>query len=342
MQNLKLPYESSPFRPEDFLVLVVDDVRQNLKVVGTMLDQVGYQTTFSTSGYQALERVEMACPDLIILDLMMPGISGLDVCQTLMSNPKYREIPVIFLTASHRQDHLLKAFEVGAVDYVTKPFNAAELLARVRTHLELKHTRDQLRRALTELQRMATTDFLTGTLNRWRFFEAVQQEFERSRRYGKEFALLMIDIDRFKQINDTHGHLVGDEVLKRLAAAIQQSLRQVDYFGRYGGEEFSVLLPETELEQAQQVGDRLRSLVSSLEILVDEQVTSITVSIGITTYDPKDVNIDAVFERADQALYQAKRTGRNRCCVYSEHPPALFNEPQRVSGSEETLGADPR
>ena len=140
-----------PFNPEEFLILVVDDVSKNLQVVGSMLDEVGYATTFATSGKQAIERVQTAKPDLIMLDLMMPEMDGMEVCTQLKNNWEQRDIPVIFLTASHEQDHLLQAFEIGAVDYVTKPFNALELLARVKTHLELKSTRDRLQRTMTEL-----------------------------------------------------------------------------------------------------------------------------------------------------------------------------------------------
>jgi CheY-like chemotaxis protein/HPt (histidine-containing phosphotransfer) domain-containing protein len=139
------------FNPQEFLVLIVDDVSKNLQVVGSILDDAGYSTTFAPSGRQALERVETASPDLILLDLMMPEMDGLQVCEHLKAEPKWQEIPIIFLTASHEKEHLLLAFEKGAVDYVTKPFNSAELLARVKTHLELKHTRDELKKTIVEL-----------------------------------------------------------------------------------------------------------------------------------------------------------------------------------------------
>ena len=318
MQSPDLESLAPSFQPQNFLVLVVDDLRQNLKIVGTMLDEAGYGTTFSTSGPQALERVQAARPDLIVLDLMMPDMSGLDVCRTLKANPEFREIPIIFLTASHRQDHLLKAFELGAVDYVTKPFSSAELLARVRTHLELKHTRDQLHLVLSEVQRMATIDSLTGVLNRRCLFDLAKREFERSQRYGSVFTLLMLDVDHFKRINDTYGHMVGDEVLKSLTQAIQRSLRQVDQFGRYGGEEFVIVLPESPLNIARQVGDRLRIISSQLSIPTKSDPISLTVSIGIAAYDPNDKAVEDIFERADRALYQAKAKGRDRCCVWEE------------------------
>ena len=318
MQSPDLESLAPSFQPQNFLVLVVDDLRQNLKIVGTMLDEAGYGTTFSTSGPQALERVQAARPDLIVLDLMMPDMSGLDVCRTLKANPEFREIPIIFLTASHRQDHLLKAFELGAVDYVTKPFSSAELLARVRTHLELKHTRDQLHLVLSEVQRMATIDSLTGVLNRRCLFDLAKREFERSQRYGSVFTLLMLDVDHFKRINDTYGHMVGDEVLKSLTQAIQRSLRQVDQFGRYGGEEFVIVLPESPLNIARQVGDRLRTISSQLSIPTKTDPISLTVSIGIAAYNPQDKAVEDIFERADRALYQAKAKGRDRCCVWEE------------------------
>lgn len=318
MQSPDLESLTPSFQPQNFLVLVVDDLRQNLKIVGTMLDEAGYGTTFSTSGPQALERVQAARPDLIVLDLMMPDMSGLDVCRTLKANPEFREIPIIFLTASHRQDHLLKAFELGAVDYVTKPFSSAELLARVRTHLELKHTRDQLHLVLSEVQRMATIDSLTGVLNRRCLFDLAKREFERSQRYGSVFTLLMLDVDHFKRINDTYGHMVGDEVLKSLTQAIQRSLRQVDQFGRYGGEEFVIVLPESPLNIARQVGDRLRTISSQLSIPTKTDPISLTVSIGIAAYNPQDKAVEDIFERADRALYQAKAKGRDRCCVWEE------------------------
>ncbi len=318
MQSPDLESLTPSFQPQNFLVLVVDDLRQNLKIVGTMLDEAGYGTTFSTSGPQALERVQAARPDLIVLDLMMPDMSGLDVCRTLKANPEFREIPIIFLTASHRQDHLLKAFELGAVDYVTKPFSSAELLARVRTHLELKHTRDQLQLVLSEVQRMATIDSLTGVLNRRCLFDLAKREFERSQRYGSVFTLLMLDVDHFKRINDTYGHMVGDEVLKSLTQAIQRSLRQVDQFGRYGGEEFVIVLPESPLNIARQVGDRLRTISSQLSIPTKTDPISLTVSIGIAAYNPQDKAVEDIFERADRALYQAKAKGRDRCCVWEE------------------------
>ncbi len=310
----------TPFYAQDFLILVVDDVSQNLQVLGEMLEQVGYETTFAVSGYQALERVKTAKPDLILLDLMMPEMNGLEVCEKLQVNPGLAEIPVIFLTASQEQAHLLLAFEKGAVDYVTKPFNAPELLARVRTHLELKYTRDKLKELLQEqeklskeLERLATTDPLTGVWNRRHLFALAEQEINRAARYQKPFSILMIDIDKFKQINDNYGHSIGDEVLIIMAKVTLQCLRKADFFGRFGGEEFVAVLPETNMDEAAIAADRIRQDIAKIVIYSqqDNQI-NITVSIGIATYSSEDQTIDTIMQRADQALYLAKSQGRNR------------------------------
>jgi diguanylate cyclase (GGDEF)-like protein len=318
--------KSSSFQPENFLILVVDDIPQNLKVVGSMLDGVGYATTFAAGGQQALERVTRACPDLILLDLMMPEIDGLEVCRRLKANPQLRDIPIIFLTASHEQEHLVSAFQLGAVDYITKPFRKLELLARVRTHLELKHTTDQLKCALAELERLAHVDPLTDILNRRSLFAAVEQEFNRASRYNAPFSLLMLDVDHFKQINDKYGHAVGDRALIALTKVVSDALRKVDVLGRYGGEEFVVMLPQTESQQALAVAHRIRLLVEAMAISMQEENQTrldaeklhITISVGVSTYRPGDTLVDKIFERADRALYCAKDAGRNTCRTCNE------------------------
>lgn len=307
------------FKPEEFLILVVDDVNQNLQVVGEILEKVGYGTTFATSGMQAIERIKTANPDLILLDLMMPGINGLEVCEKIKSHSEFVNIPIIFLTASQDENHLLEAFEKGAVDYVTKPFKTPELLARVRTHLELKYTRDQFKKLLDEqailteeLEKLATTDPLTGVWNRRHLFALAEREITRVHRYNRPLSLLIIDIDRFKVINDTYGHAGGDEVLAILAKTVLNCLRKSDLFGRFGGEEFVAFLPETTLQTAVAAAERIRENLANIVISVYEQQIRITVSIGVASYQKEDLTIDALLQRADKALYQAKNQGRNQ------------------------------
>ncbi len=308
-----------PFNPKEFLVLIVDDVRSNLKVVGAILDRVGYSTTFATSGQQAFERMKKSKPDLILLDVMMPEMDGIEVCKQIKGMSQYEEIPIIFVTASHENKTIMEAFEQGAVDYITKPFYSGELLARVKIHLELKYTRDELKKTLISLNTLATIDGLTGVFNRRHLFILAEQEFHRVRRYGSSFSVFILDVDHFKQINDNYGHNIGDETLKSLAITTQELLRKVDLFGRFGGEEFVVFLPETDIDQALQVAERIRQKIANLNLEFDSKILPITVSIGLATYVSTDPTIDEMLKRADLALYEAKRGGRNQVVVYDEN-----------------------
>lgn len=305
--------------PESFIILVVDDVSYNLSVIGSILEEAGYDTTFAASGPQALERLENVIPDLILLDLMMPGMSGLEVCKILKARQEWAELPIIFLTANQDKESLLQAFEEGAVDYITKPFHVPELLARVRLHLELKETRDRLNKALKEqarlteaLQRLAHIDPLTEVWNRRYLEELAQREFTRAKRYERLFSVLMLDIDYFKKINDTYGHAIGDEALKHLVKVTLNNLRKTDYLGRFGGEEFIAILPETDRVTAWDVAERLRQAIADTLVPHPTDIIQIAVSIGVATYHPSDREFNNILSRSDKALYEAKKQGRNR------------------------------
>ncbi|MGB3514597.1 MAG: diguanylate cyclase [Microcoleaceae cyanobacterium] len=314
--------QGESFNPKQFLILVVDDVATNLKLLRVILEPIGYSLTFAMGGHQALERVTVFKPDLILLDLMMPEMDGLEVCQRLKSNPKYADIPIIFLTANYDKTNLITAFELGAIDYISKPFNHAELLARVRNHLLLKYTIDRLKatqielqNALTEIREIANTDPLTGILNRRSLFEIANQEFNRVNRYNLPFSILLLDLDHFKQVNDNYGHLVGDMALCAVVKKINQGIRKVDFLGRYGGEEFIAVLPETNAEQALILAERIRELVASSSIDIEKESLKLTLSIGVTSYHPNDRSIEDMISRADKGVYQAKKLGRNKCCL---------------------------
>lgn len=309
------------FNPKEFLVLIVDDARSNLKVVGAILDSVGYSTTFATSGEQAFERMKKSKPDLILMDIMMPEMDGIEICKKIKEISEYQEIPIIFLTASHEHKMLMEAFKQGAVDYITKPFNSGELLARVKIHLELKSTRDELKKTLIQLNKLATTDGLTGVFNRRHLLVLAEQEFNRTRRYDDSFSVLMLDVDHFKLINDTYGHNVGDETLKAIAKATQDMLRDVDLFGRFGGEEFVAFLPETNQDAALTRAEKIRQNIANLNLKLEGNFLSVTVSIGVASNLANDANIDAILKRADLALYEAKRRGRNQVVVYQDNFP---------------------
>jgi diguanylate cyclase (GGDEF)-like protein len=256
--------------------------------------------------------VQSAKPDLILLDLMMPEITGIEVCKTLKSDRLYHNLPIIFLTASNEQNDLVKAFEEGAVDYITKPFQKYELLARVKTHLELKQIRDQLEKAYSQLESLVSTDYLTGISNRRHLFQLGEKEFSRARRYHRPLSVLMLDLDHFKKINDTYGHDIGDETLKIVARTIKDCLRSVDGFGRFGGEEFVVFLPETEIEAAGKVGDRIRQAIAAMSIQIEEATVQVTISVGVASMTEQDQALYHILKRADRALFQAKHQGRNQ------------------------------
>jgi diguanylate cyclase (GGDEF)-like protein len=301
------------FIPEDFLILIIDDITENLKVVGTMLDEAGYNTTFATSGYQGLNRLKNNRIDLILLDLMMPEMDGLQFCQYLKNDPEIQEIPIIFLTANQEQDNLVNAFESGAVDYITKPFIKNELLARVKTHLTLKQTTDNLKSALLQLQQLSQLDPLTQILNRRSFFEFAEVQFNQAIRDKTIFALLIADLDHFKQINDNYGHLIGDRTLITFTSVVGNYIKKGDHFGRYGGEEFVILLPETNLKDALKIAQGICYLIADLSIPTEKGNLQITVSIGVAVSAPQDTRIEDIFDRADKSLYQAKALGRNTC-----------------------------
>lgn len=314
--------KQEPFQPENYYILVVDDISTNLKLLRLILEPIGYSLAFAKGGYQAIEKVKASKPDLILLDLMMPEINGLEVCKQLKSDPEYANIPIIFITASNEQEHIVKAFELGAVDYINKPFKRAELFARIRNHLLLKHTIDklkstqiELKNALAEVQKIANTDPLTKALSRRRLFNLGYQEFNRVSIYGKALSILLMDLDNFKKINDNYGHQAGDKALCRVVKSIKNTIRNVDFLGRYGGEEFMAILPETNGKKALILAEEIRKMVSSNIIKTEKGSILLTISIGVSTYSAKDQSLDDIISRADKAVYQAKQQGRNKCCL---------------------------
>jgi len=309
--------------PENCLILVVDDILLNLQFIAEVLESAGYEITLASSGKQAIERMQLVRPDLILLDLMMPDMNGFEVCDEIKSDLSLADIPIIFITASNEEEDVLQAFDKGAVDYIVKPFNTHELLARIRTHLELRYTQCQLKKMLQEqkelirnLEKLANTDSLTGVWNRRYLLNIAEKETQRSRRYNRPLSVLMIDIDHFKNVNDTYGHAVGDDVLMTMTETIINYLRNLDILGRFGGEEFVVLLPETDNKAAVITAERIRVNIEQINIPVDGKSVSITVSIGVASYQKGDANIDALIQRADAALYQAKNQGRNRVVTH--------------------------
>lgn len=441
-----------------YAILVIDDTPDNLRFLAKLLKEKGYRVRLARDGQTGLMSATASVPDLILLDIMMPDLDGYEVCRRLKSQPQTQAIPVIFISALDAVLDKVKAFAVGGVDYISKPFQVEEVLARIETHLTLRNLGRQLeaqntrlqeqvvvhqeieqlvrdreamlramsdaahdafmmidgqdrvifwnraaekmfgyskaeamgrslhalitlpddqRKALAGLQhfvqtgqgsvldsvmeftavrkngeqfpveravaafqmgeewyavgslrditerkqadaqlhRMAETDGLTGIYNRRHFLHLAELELERVTRHQHNLAFLMIDVDRFKSINDTYGHSVGDKVLQRLTQVMRESLRKIDIFGRLGGEEFAVLMPQTDEQQARHAAERLREAVQQSRVVIAQGEVTFTVSIGIQALSTEADTLDLLMKRADEALYQAKEGGRNQVVI---------------------------
>jgi len=283
-------------------ILIVDDDAQNIKVAASALDCLDLSIGFAKSGLEALARLKQTEFDLILLDVMMPGMDGFEVCLKLKENSLTDKIPVLFLTAKTDDNSIEKAYEVGAHDYISKPFRPRELIARVKSQL------NQLE-LLRNLEYMATRDSLTGIYNRRMFFQLGESLFAES---ALQLVVLMIDIDFFKRINDAYGHQVGDQVLKAISETIESSLPANAIFGRIGGEEFAILLQVSEGE-AMQLAETMRERVAgfSMDSATGDSFNC-TISIGLGVKKDYLVSLDMLLKVADDMLYQAKKQGRNR------------------------------
>lgn len=301
---------------EKFRILIVDDERPNIQVLNAIL-QDHYEISVALSGAQAVKRAfGEKKPDLILLDIQMPDIDGFEVCRQLQEHPDTRDIPVIFITAKSKEKDEEQGLELGAVDYITKPFGPAVVLARIRVHLELKRKRDILKN-------LSNKDGLTSIANRRRFEEFFHFEWQRSIRNGDPIALIMADIDHFKLYNDHYGHAAGDECLREVARAMSGIVsRQTDLVARYGGEEFACVLTSTDLEGAKSVAQKIRMGVQELGIphAFSQMAPVVTLSLGVASCIPqRDAQSPHdLFLAADKALYKAKSLGRNRVAVPGE------------------------
>jgi diguanylate cyclase (GGDEF)-like protein len=254
--------------------------------------------------------------DVILCDLEMPGMDGLKFLGMLGSRNELRDIPVIMLTGREEKEQKVRGLERGASDYITKPFDAGELIARVKVQLKIKILQDNLKEQNRKLEELSNTDPLTQLANRRFLMKALEKEFHRSERNGNALALVMADIDHFKKINDNYGHQVGDVVLKAVAGAVSENLREYDLAARFGGEELALVLPETALDKAMHVAERVRVKVASLALKGPLQGQRVTISLGVAAYsNPQVKTVDDLIRLADDALYAAKREGRNRVVI---------------------------
>jgi diguanylate cyclase (GGDEF)-like protein len=292
-------------------ILIVDDDPNNIRMLAAIFNDE-YDILFAKEGKHALRVAMQEKPDVILLDIMMPEMDGYQVCRLLKADQLTRDIPVIFITAKSNTDHEILGLEIGAADYISKPFCSAIVKLRVRNHIELKCAREKL-------LGLSLTDGLTGIANRRKFDQQLEIEWQRAKRMGQELSVVMIDVDWFKKYNDYYGHQMGDDCLCRVANLLQVSLkRSSDFVARYGGEEFALILPMTEGKSALKIAQAICH--NLLELALPHAMSEfgfVTLSAGVSVELSTSIEtIDQLLKQADKALYTAKSRGRNQAVLY--------------------------
>ena len=295
-------------------ILIIDDsstVRHGITLVlkrARLFDDY-LEAASAAEGLQLLDEHSV---EVIICDIVMPGMDGYEFLQIIKNRAEFRDIPVIMLTGQESVDKKVKGLDMGASDYLTKPFDTGELIARVRVQLKVKRLQDELKVANQRYLELSITDYLTQIHNRRHFMDLFEQEFSRALRYNYALSLMIFDLDNFKRINDTKGHLVGDQVLKQVTEIVKPEIRSHDVFARYGGEEFVVLLPQTPKTGARLAAEKIRQKVAQHEF-GSFSANDVTISIGLASYPTASINDgQALLNAADDALYKAKANGKNR------------------------------
>ena len=331
-------------------ILVVDDHEDNVELLRARLEARGYVVEGASDGQAALDAVERSCPDLILLDVMMPKMDGMEVVRRLKAKRESKElpfIPVIMQTALDSTENKVEGLDAGADDYITKPINFAELEARVNSLLRIKKLQSDLAESKQELselndklRRISLTDGLTDIDNRRSLEERLREMWQHSDRLREPIALIMCDIDKFKSVNDNYGHQAGDSVLKEVAQLLKSEAREIDRVGRYGGEEFLLILPGTVLDAAVTDAQRLRARVEGHTFLLpDGRTITRTISCGVAAWPhPRVTDQEELLRAADDALYVAKETGRNRVV---RHDGKEFNDHAQSKGNNSSDGEKP-
>jgi len=308
-------------------ILLVEDSSVERRKVGSFLSEWGLDFIAVGNGTEAVKLLEgPESPNLALLDWMLPGLDGIEVCRRIRRHGTSRPyVYTVMLTAKNRKQDLLFAMDAGADDYLAKPVDPSELRARIMAGKRILELQQILRFA-------ATHDFLTNLLNRSEILAAIEREFSRSGRDGKSATVIMADIDHFKSINDSMGHAAGDEVLKEVARRLKSDLRPYDVVGRYGGEEFLIILPGCELSVGARRADEIRKLVAKDPILTPFGPATVTVSMGVTvTSAGHDHSVPDLLREADLGLYAAKNNGRNRVDLFSAAVRQMVRNPTKVT-----------
>ena len=316
-------------------VLVADDSLVVRAVVRGGLEEEGYRVVEAVDGRAALEQCRLDPPDVILLDVEMPELDGFEVLSALKSDAELRDIPVVFLTSRSSIDDVVAGLRGGAHDYLKKPFEHVELIARVGSAVHVKKLQDELRQRNVDLDRMSRTDALTGLYNRRHLDEELVRQQSQANRHLDPLCVLLLDIDHFKRVNDTHGHPAGDLVLCAFADRLRTELRAADIAGRWGGEEFLVIMPRTDLDGALEMAERLRRATAAQPITAGALEISVTVSGGCALSVGEAP--DALLKLADSCLYRAKALGRDRIVGAALCTRDQVFVPERVTDAQPDL-----
>ncbi len=316
-------------------ILIADDDDVSRRVLQAMLVQWGYEVAIACNGIEAWQLLQDSnAPKLAILDWMMPGMDGVDVCREIRKREDSPYIYILLLTARSRKQDMIAGLRAGADDYVTKPFDAHELKVRLRAGRRVLDLQAELVAARESLRYQATHDSLTGLLNRGAILEALRNELDTANRRGLPISVVLADLDHFKKINDTYGHIIGDAVLHEAARRMKNSVRASDSVGRYGGEEFLFILPGCNGSEATSQAQRLQTCINSRPMELPRLTISVAMSLGVVFKDdPKVEDLDSLIQAADEGLYQAKSQGRNRLVLKTPD----WNDPAYAA---RVLGAD--
>jgi two-component system, cell cycle response regulator len=326
-------------------ILIVDDNPDSLEILRARLESWGYRIDTAEDGEDALTKIEAAPPDLILLDIMMPRVDGMEVARRVKGNASLPFIPIIMETALATTESKVEGLDSGADDYITKPIDFAELKARVNSMLRIKRLQAELEdreRELVhvneQLLHMSQTDALTGVDNRRQLERRLDEMFAHARRFKEPVACVICDLDRFKTVNDTYGHQAGDEVLKQFAEILRHEARSIDRVGRFGGEEFMLLLPGASIEAAGLFAERVRKHVESNTFTFDGTSIRRTASFGVSAWPHSRIgSTDVLVRTADEALYVAKETGRNRVVRFDSD---AFNAHTTAEDGRDESGSD--
>ena len=305
-------------------ILIVEDEANSRLLLKTYLTSDGYDVRIARNGEEALKSIAANPPSAVILDVVLPKMDGFEVCRKLRDLETTRFMPIILVTALRGDRERTRGIEVGADDFISKPFNRTELLTRIksllrirRLHHDLQLKVQELERVRAKLRKLAVTDGLTGLFNYRAFRGQLHLEVLRSKRFSLPFSVLMIDIDHFKVYNDSFGHPSGDQVLKQFSKLVRKNVREVDTIARYGGEEFVVILPGTDKKSAVIVAEKLRKLVEKEPFPheKDPPIFRVTISVGVTSFPQDTDSEENIIRLMDQAMYKAKKDGRNRTAI---------------------------